>query len=141
MFWCGLMFGMQFSKTSKKTRNRAEEAPAGTEMALQGDTSKPRTTRSSKSKSVETSDTGSAKHHKPATKSSAEPAAPANEAIAMGAAASSSAVAGFPATSTSAVTEHEIAKLAYSYWVARGFAPGSPEQDWLRAERELRAKL
>ena len=32
----------------------------------------------------------------------------------------------------------EIARLAYSYWAARGYAGGSSEQDWLRAERELR---
>ena len=36
------------------------------------------------------------------------------------------------------VTTHEgIARLAYSYWVARGYQGGSPEEDWLRAEREL----
>jgi len=32
-----------------------------------------------------------------------------------------------------------IAALAYSYWAARGCAGGSPEEDWLRAEQELRA--
>lgn len=33
---------------------------------------------------------------------------------------------------------HEaIAKLAYSYYVARGYAPGDPAADWLRAEQEL----
>jgi hypothetical protein len=31
----------------------------------------------------------------------------------------------------------EIAALAYSYWVERGYRDGSPEQDWLRAEQEL----
>jgi hypothetical protein len=31
----------------------------------------------------------------------------------------------------------EIARLAYSYWEQRGFSAGSPEEDWLRAEREL----
>jgi len=31
----------------------------------------------------------------------------------------------------------EIAQLAYSYWEARGYQGGSPEEDWLRAEREL----
>ena len=34
----------------------------------------------------------------------------------------------------------EVAKLAYSYWEARGCQGGSPEQDWLQAERELSAK-
>jgi hypothetical protein len=32
-----------------------------------------------------------------------------------------------------------IAKLAYSYWEARGYQGGSEEEDWLRAEQELRA--
>jgi len=35
---------------------------------------------------------------------------------------------------------HEIAALAYTYWVDRGRQGGSPEEDWLRAEQELRAK-
>ena len=33
-----------------------------------------------------------------------------------------------------------IASLAHSYWEARGCVGGSPEEDWLRAEQELRAK-
>lgn len=32
----------------------------------------------------------------------------------------------------------EIAALAYSYWEARGCQGGSPEEDWFRAELELR---
>jgi DUF2934 family protein len=39
--------------------------------------------------------------------------------------------------SNSAVTFDEIAKLAYSYWEARGYQGGSQEEDWLRAEQEL----
>jgi hypothetical protein len=35
--------------------------------------------------------------------------------------------------------QEAVTRLAYSYWEARGFAGGSPEEDWLRAERELRA--
>jgi|SRR5450432_277081 hypothetical protein len=31
-----------------------------------------------------------------------------------------------------------VAVLAYSYWEARGTTGGSPEDDWLRAEQELR---
>jgi len=38
-------------------------------------------------------------------------------------------------------THEEIARLAYSYWEARGWKHGSAEQDWLRAERELRQQL
>jgi len=36
-------------------------------------------------------------------------------------------------------TFEEIAQLAYCYWEARGYQDGSPEQDWLRAEHELRS--
>lgn len=32
----------------------------------------------------------------------------------------------------------EIARVAYSYWEARGCQGGSAEEDWLRAEQELR---
>jgi hypothetical protein len=32
-----------------------------------------------------------------------------------------------------------IAKLAYRNWQARGDGPGSPEDDWFRAETEFRA--
>jgi hypothetical protein len=42
---------------------------------------------------------------------------------------------------TTAVCEpspDDIARVAYSYWAARGYAGGSSEEDWLRAERELR---
>ena len=34
----------------------------------------------------------------------------------------------------------QIATLAYSYWAERGYTPGSPEEDWLRAEAELRQR-
>ena len=37
------------------------------------------------------------------------------------------------------VTNQAIAELAYSYWVGRGCQGGSPEEDWLRAEQDLRA--
>lgn len=37
--------------------------------------------------------------------------------------------------------EHKrIARLAYSYWEARGRPYGSPEEDWFRAEEELRQR-
>ena len=38
-----------------------------------------------------------------------------------------------------AVPQEAVARLAYSYAEARGFVGGSPEEDWLRAEQELRA--
>jgi hypothetical protein len=34
--------------------------------------------------------------------------------------------------------EHdEIARLAYSYWEARGYPLGSPDEDWFRAQADL----
>jgi hypothetical protein len=61
------------------------------------------------SKSVEAPN-GTAKRRKPAAKKQA-PAAPSRE---------------------------EIARLAEKYWAERGWPEGSPEQDWLRAEQELK---
>jgi uncharacterized protein involved in copper resistance len=42
------------------------------------------------------------------------------------------------ATEQIVVDRESVARLAYSYWEARGFVGGSPEEDWLRAEREIR---
>jgi hypothetical protein len=42
-----------------------------------------------------------------------------------------------PHATAVSVTREQIAKLAYSYWEARGRQDGLAEQDWLRAEREL----
>jgi len=47
------------------------------------------------------------------------------------------------ASEASAIPEpasEEIARLAYSYWEARGRQGGSAEEDWFRAEQELRAR-
>ena len=33
----------------------------------------------------------------------------------------------------------DIARLAEKYWAERGWPEGSPEEDWLRAEQELKA--
>jgi hypothetical protein len=40
----------------------------------------------------------------------------------------------------SELPRQEIARLAYSFWENRQADEGSPEDDWLRAENELRAK-
>jgi hypothetical protein len=39
-----------------------------------------------------------------------------------------------------APAREEVARLAYSYWEARGCQGGSPWEDWFRAERELRER-
>ncbi len=47
-----------------------------------------------------------------------------------------------PPTVFNAVLEHdEVARLAYSYWEERGYQDGCPQEDWLRAEAELRQRL
>ena len=41
---------------------------------------------------------------------------------------------------TSPLEHKRIARLAYAYWEARGRPDGSPEEDWFRAEAELRRR-
>ena len=44
-------------------------------------------------------------------------------------------------TPTAPISEQDqIAKLAFSYWEARGCQGGSPEEDWARAEQEVRSR-
>ena len=45
-----------------------------------------------------------------------------------------------PATPVT-VDSNEVASLAYSYFVERGYQPGDPVADWFRAENELRSRL
>ena len=40
-----------------------------------------------------------------------------------------------------APSREEIARLAYSFWEARACQGGSPEEDWLRAELQLSARV
>lgn len=42
-------------------------------------------------------------------------------------------------TAPAAPSQEQIARLAEKYWAERGWPEGSPEQDWLRAEQELRS--
>jgi Protein of unknown function (DUF2934) len=39
---------------------------------------------------------------------------------------------------TTTPSREEIARLAEKFWAERGWPEGSPEQDWLRAEQELK---
>ncbi len=41
---------------------------------------------------------------------------------------------------SSSITHDQVALLAHRYWIERGRAHGRHEEDWFRAERELRAK-
>ena len=51
----------------------------------------------------------------------------------------SAAVAPVPAFDAVA-HQKEIAQVAYRIWLERADRPGSPEEDWLKAEAEVRAK-
>jgi hypothetical protein len=42
------------------------------------------------------------------------------------------------AVPTQSPSHEEIARLAYAYWEARGHPQGTSQEDWYRAERELR---
>ncbi len=49
-------------------------------------------------------------------------------------------IAATPVTAApNTVTADDIAGLAYSYWEARGYQDGNPEEDWTRAESELKS--
>jgi hypothetical protein len=52
-----------------------------------------------------------------------------------------SAPAATPVPAFDAVAhQKEIAQVAYRIWLERADRPGSPEEDWLKAEAEVRAK-
>ncbi len=157
---------MQSKKASNKTAKKAEEitSPSVDNGATGEVNAKPRTARSSKPKS-ESAETTSAKRHRAVTPAASQESAPVAEmaprtmAAAAGAnhnstvasvidpvgvdAAGPSLTAGHNDTvlTTSVIDEvgnERIAALAHSYWVARGHSHGASEEDWLRAERELK---
>jgi hypothetical protein len=140
---------MQSNKTSKNTRKIADETAAPSpEKATTGEaTAKPRATKSSKPKS-ETGETATVKMHRKATSIATQPDAAASKAAAPKKetpAVAKIAVVEAPLppspldlAPSSQVTRERVAELAHSYWLARGEEHGSSEEDWLRAERELR---
>jgi hypothetical protein len=127
LFRCATNNRMQSTKPSKKTSKQANETVAAAqEVTVAADaTSKPRASRSSKTKKSEPAETGTVKHHhKTVPPVITEPAVAIAEKPKAGSAPKQ-------------VAHAQIAELAHSYWVARGCAHGSAEADWLRAEREL----
>lgn len=131
---------MQSNKASKKTRKVTDETvTAAPEISAAGEaTGNARNSRSSKSKKTEAAEMGLASHqHKAGFSSTAEASTAGNAPAAKTmAAAASSDIATSPAHPA---THEEIAELAHSYWAARGYAHGSAEADWLRAEQDLTA--
>ncbi|HLI04582.1 MAG TPA: DUF2934 domain-containing protein [Terracidiphilus sp.] len=80
---------------------------------------KPRAARSGSN--AGTNGAGEAKPRKAAAKKTAQPAHPAP-------------------IESSGPTHEQIAELARKYWAQRGYTDGHHEEDWFRAEQELRAK-
>jgi len=62
------------------------------------------------------------------------------ETPSMSAATEIAAPQSVAAVPVAAPQQEDIAKLAFLYWEARGYQGGSPEEDWLRAEQELRTR-
>ncbi len=70
---------------------------------------------------------------KPAVKKAAVTAAPKRHQKATPAPEAAASVA-------APISHEEVSRLAYSYFVARGYQGGSEVEDWLRAERELKER-
>jgi len=77
---------------------------------------------------------------KAATRTRAQRATDPVDAMSTPAAEPESAAVSGLEVAAAAPSREEIAALAYSFWEARGHQGGSPEEDWLRAEEELRAR-
>jgi Protein of unknown function (DUF2934) len=124
---------MQSNKSSKKPRKIADSSASATLESAGGTELKPKpgTSKSSAPKTTEVVRAESLTHHH---KLSASPVA---EALAAVSESSSAGMKSTPADSPRTVTHQQIAELAHSFWSNRDYAYGSPEDDWLRAERQL----
>jgi hypothetical protein len=159
---------MQFRKASnsKKTTKNTNEAVVNEKNAVPVEpTAKPRASRSSKSKKEISVEATSAKNHRKSAIGAA--AVPASEGSLVsntipettGTPKVMAAAAGFEAAISDAAlidpvgvvaapengtgpqySREDVAKLAYSYWIARGYSHGAADEDWLRAEAELTGK-
>jgi hypothetical protein len=123
---------MQFSTNkTKRTRKSAEESAAASlegSAARVEENAKPRQKRAAEKSAEPPVMT----NHRKATKKADPQTPPAVEPV----------IARQPVTTgafiNDRIVKHEdIARLAYSYWEGRGYQDGRPEEDWLRAEREL----
>ena len=154
------------ASNSKKTSKNANEAIVDEKNVVAPEaTVKPRASRSSKSKKAASTETAPAKNHRKAAVGAASipasegsliantlpevPEAPKAMTAAAGAGSTISEAAVIDPVGVVAVPENgagpqhsreDVAKLAYSYWIARGYSHGYAEEDWLRAEAELAGK-
>jgi hypothetical protein len=157
------------ASNSKKTSKNINEAIVDEKSTLAAEApAKPRASRSSKSKkevSAETLSGPSAKNHRKAALGAANIPASESSLVAKTlpevteAPKAMAAAAGVGSTFSEApvidpvgvvtapesgvgpqYSREEVAKLAYSYWISRGYSHGYAEEDWLRAEAELTGK-
>ena len=114
-------------KTSHIKIAKVEEPEPAKEKTPKKQTGKSTTTTKAKAKS-------------PAAKQSTGKAEKStSKSTAKGKAKSKATSAQQPAT-VAEPTRDEIAARAYDLYLQRGRAPGDPVEDWLQAERELRAE-
>ena len=152
--------------TSKKTSKSANEAAMNENHATAAEvTAKPRASRSSKPKKETSPETSSIKNGRKSPVGAANIPASENSFVAQTRGESidapkvMAAAAGFESLSFETVvidpvgvvappengspgqhSHKNVAELAYSYWIARGYSHGYAEEDWLRAEAELTGK-
>jgi hypothetical protein len=137
------MASKQSASTNKSANTSAAASPAKAVRA-----SKPKTVKPSAVKAVtepaaaavpapaKTPRVQSARHSKPAVTPVALEVPPAKEVPPAAVEVS------VPPVAPPAISAHEaISKLAYGYWIARGYRDGNPQEDWLRAEREYLDRL
>lgn len=155
---------MQSGKSTKKTKNSNIESAASPEaidaleapktvkraakplatpaLAKESTISKPKSLSSKSRITSSERPTRSTSHHR-AAKSAPVAAEPTKEAPLTLAAAAGAVQAAKAVINTAAprrFTQDDVAKLAYSYWLARGQQGGNPYDDWIRAEHELRSR-
>jgi hypothetical protein len=134
---------MQSKKTAKKSPKTTEEAVIVPETNPVAELKAARPSRSAKNAEKKPETATPSKTHRKASPVSAPAVSPepANPVKVMAAAAGAEIAAVdspiIDPVGTLTVPTEEVARLAYSYWVARGYSHGSHEDDWIRAEQEL----
>lgn len=139
---------MQSNKASKKTTQKTPELSVPVAAATTNDTAtKPRTSRSSKSKG-ESVEASAVKRHRKAAAPTAEeaitaaPATPAVTAVVEEFVAPPAEIVPASSEFTDSFIEpsyDQIALLAHALWRERGCEHGCAEEDWLRAEEKLKS--